>query len=130
MKTRLAIIFFLFSLPAHSQYYLRGDVKDERSTPLPNVKIIVHSTGYVYYSGSTGGFGIMLPNLKDSVTFTMEGYQPLAARLDAKVYQNIILKPLYSAANTQKKKLLSFTKNLRPEDWRGARRCFRHLSDC
>lgn len=119
MKTRLAIIFFLFSLSAHSQYYLRGDVKDERNTPLPNVKILVHSSGYVYYSGSTGGFGIMLPRVKDSITFSMEGYQPISAKLDAKVYQNITLKPLYTAANTQKKKLLSFTKNLRLEDWQG-----------
>lgn len=119
MKTRLAIAFLLLTLSAHSQYYLRGDVKDERNTPLPNVKILVHSTGYVYYSGSTGGFGIMLPNLKDSVTFSMEGYQPLAARLDAKTYQNITLKQLLTAANAQKKKLLSFTKNLRMQDWQG-----------
>lgn len=119
MKTRLAIAFLLLTLSAHSQYYLRGDVKDERNTPLPNVKILVHATGYVYYSGSTGGFGIMLPNLHDSVTFSMEGYQPLSARLDAKTYQNITLKQLLTAANTQKKKLLSFTKNLRMEDWKG-----------
>lgn len=119
MKTRLAIVFFLFSLSAHSQYYLRGDVKDERNTPLPNVKILVHSSGYVYYSGSTGGFGIMLPRLKDSISFMLEGYQPVSAKLDAKVYQNITLKPLYTAANTQKKKLLSFTKNLRLEEWQG-----------
>lgn len=119
MKTRLAIAFFLFSLSAHSQYYLRGEVKDERNTPLTNVKILVHSSGYVYYSGSTGGFGIMLPSLKDSVTFSMEGYQPLSARLDAKVYQNINLKLLYTAANMQKKKLLSFTKNLKLEEWQG-----------
>jgi Ca-activated chloride channel homolog len=119
LKIRLAIVLFLFSLSAHSQYYLRGDVKDERNTPLPNVKILVHSSGYVYYSGSTGGFGIMLPALKDSVTFTMEGYQPVTAKLDARTYQNITLKPLYAAANTQKKKLLSFTKNLRLEDWQG-----------
>jgi Ca-activated chloride channel homolog len=94
-------------------------VKDERNTPLSNVKILVHSSGYVYYSGSMGGFGIMLPTLKDSVSFILEGYQPLSAKLDAKVYQNITLKPLYAAANTQKKKLLSFTKNLRLEDWQG-----------
>jgi Ca-activated chloride channel family protein len=119
LKTRLAIAFFLFSLSAHSQYYLRGDVKDERNTPLSNVKILVHSSGYVYYSGSTGGFGITLPRLKDSITFSLEGYQPLAAKLDAKVYQNITLKPLYTAANTQKKKLLSFTKNLKLEEWQG-----------
>ena len=83
MKTGLAIVFFLVSYSAFSQYYLRGEVKDERNTPLPNVKILLHSTGYVYYSGSTGGFGIMLSGLKDSITFMLEGYQPHTSRLDA-----------------------------------------------
>lgn len=119
MKTVLAIGFLLFSFPALSQYYLRGEVKDERNTPLPNVKIFLHSTGYVYYSGNTGGFGIMLSALKDSITFSLEGYQPHSTRLDAREYQNITLKALYTSANVQKKTLLSFTKNLKLEDWRG-----------
>ncbi|MGB8192061.1 MAG: von Willebrand factor type A domain-containing protein, partial [Chitinophagaceae bacterium] len=94
-------------------------MKDDRNTPLSNVKILLHSNGYVYYSGSTGGFGIMLTNLKDSITFYLEGYQAQSSKLDARVYQNITLKPLAAAASTQKKKLLSFTKNLRSADWRG-----------
>ncbi|HEY0679714.1 MAG TPA: von Willebrand factor type A domain-containing protein [Chitinophagaceae bacterium] len=119
MKTGLAIVFLLFSTSAFSQYYLRGEVKDDRNTPLPNVKILLHSNGYVYYSGSTGGFGIMLHGLKDSITFMLDGYQPHSSIMDARNYQNVILKPLYSAATVQKKKLLSFTKNLKMDDWRG-----------
>jgi Ca-activated chloride channel homolog len=119
LKKGLAIVLLLFSLPAFSQYYLRGEVKDERNTPLSNVKILLHSNGYVYYSGSTGGFGIMMNNLKDSLTFSLEGYQPFSAGIDTRSYQNITLKPLYASANLQKKKLLSFTKDLKPEDWRG-----------
>lgn len=119
MKTALAIAFFLISFSATSQYYLRGEVKDERNTPLPNVKILLHSNGYVYYSGSAGGFGIMLNALKDSITFLLEGYQPHSAKFDARQYQNVVLKSLSSSNNVQQKKLLSFTKNLKPEDWRG-----------
>ena len=119
MKTVLAIVFSFFSLSALSQYYLRGEVKDERNTPLPNVKILLHSSGYVYYSGNSGGFGIMLSNLKDSITFTLEGYQSQSSKLDARQYQNIILKPLHATANVQKKKLLSFTKDLKLDDWKG-----------
>ncbi|HYE53618.1 MAG TPA: von Willebrand factor type A domain-containing protein [Chitinophagaceae bacterium] len=120
MKTGLAIAAFLFfSISAFSQYYLRGEVKDERNTPLSNVKILLHSKGYVYHSGSSGGFGIMLNDLSDSLTFSIDGYQPYSTRLDARVYQTIVLKPLYASANIQKKKLLSFTKNLKPEDWHG-----------
>jgi len=120
LKTGLAIAAFLFfSISAFSQYYLRGEVKDERNTPLSNVKILLHSKGYVYHSGSSGGFGIMLNDLSDSLTFSIDGYQPYSTRLDARVYQTIVLKPLYASANIQKKKLLSFTKNLKPEDWHG-----------
>lgn len=119
MKTGLAIAFFLISFPAFSQYYLRGEVKDERNTPLSNVKILLHSNGYVYYSGSAGGFGIMINGLKDSITFMLEGYQPHSGRLDARQYQNITLRPLSTSTHVQQKKLLSFTKNLKPEDWRG-----------
>lgn len=119
MKTVLAIIFSLFSFSALSQYYLRGEVKDERNTPLPNVRILLHSSGYVYYSGNSGGFGIMLSALKDSITFSLDGYQQHSLRLDARQYQNIVLKPLHGSAKLQKKKLLSFTKDLKLEDWRG-----------
>ena len=61
----------------------------------------------------------MLTGLKDSITFSLEGYQPHSSRMDARNYQNIVLKPLSTSVNMQKKKLLSFTKNLRKEDWRG-----------
>jgi len=83
------------------------------------VKILVHSNGYVYYSGNTGGFGIMLPQSKDSISFNLEGYQTYSAKIDVRNYQNITLKPLYAASNVHKNRLLSFTKDLRLEDWNG-----------
>jgi len=83
------------------------------------VKILVHSNGYVYYSGNTGGFGIMLPQSKDSISFNLEGYQTYSAKIDVRNYQNITLKPLYASSNVHKNRLLSFTKDLRLEDWNG-----------
>jgi len=94
-------------------------VKDERNTPLTNVKILVHSNGYVYFSGNAGGFGIMVPGQKDSLSFNLEGYQPYSTRIDAKNYQTITLKPLVASTNIHQNRLLSFTKNLRFEDWNG-----------
>ncbi|HYJ37778.1 MAG TPA: von Willebrand factor type A domain-containing protein, partial [Chitinophagaceae bacterium] len=94
-------------------------MKDERNTPLTNVKILVHSNGYVYYSGNTGGFGILLHQSKDSVSFNLEGYQGYSAKIDARNYQTITLKPLYASTNINRNRLLSFTKDLKPEDWNG-----------
>ena len=94
-------------------------MRDERNTPLTNVKILVHSSGYVYYSGNAGGFGILLPQQNDSLSFNLDGYQPYSTKINVKNYQTITLKPLYASANIQKNRLLSFTKNLRFEDWNG-----------
>jgi Ca-activated chloride channel homolog len=119
LKACFVICFLLTCLFSHAQYYLRGEVKDERNTPLTNVKILVHSSGYIYYSGNSGGFGILLPQSKDSVSFNLEGYQGYTAKIDARNYQTITLKPLYASTNYNRNRLLSFTKNLRPEDWNG-----------
>ena len=119
MKACLVIFLFLTSLSTHAQFYLRGEVKDERNTPLTNVKILVHSNGYVYYSGNAGGFGIMVPQAKDSISFNLDGYQSYSAKIDVRNYQTITLKPLYAATNVHKNRLLSFTKNFRMEDWNG-----------
>ena len=119
MKAWLVICFFFSCLSIHAQYYLRGEVKDERNTPLTNVKILVHSSGYVYYSGNSGGFGITLPQSKDSISFNLDGYQSFSAKIDARAYQNITLRPLYPSTSIHKNRLLSFTKNLKPEDWNG-----------
>ena len=119
MKACFVISLFLSCLSTHAQYYLRGEVKDERNFPLTNVKILVHSNGYVYYSGSAGGFGIMLPQSKDSVSFNLDGYQTYSAKIDVRNYQTITLKSLYASTNVHKNRLLSFTRNLKPEDWNG-----------
>ncbi len=119
MKAWLVIVFILSCFAVHSQYYLRGEVKDERNIPLTNVKILVHSSGYVYYSGNSGGFGIMLPQSKDSLSFNLDGYQPYSATIDVKNYQNITLKPLYASTNIHKNRLLSFTRNLNFDEWNG-----------
>lgn len=94
-------------------------MKDDRNTPLSNVKILVHSNGYVYYSGTSGGFGITLPVLQDSLTFLLEGYQTYSARIDVRNYQTVTLRPLYASTNIHKNRLLSFTRNLRLDEWQG-----------
>ncbi len=111
-KFFLLIFSFALTLNLSAQYYIRGEVKDEKSEPLQNVKIYMHYNHMLYYSGVTGGFGIPATNLYDSLTFTAEGYEPLSTRIKTNVYQYITLKVLSNTSNLQKQRLVSFTKDL------------------
>ena len=83
---------------------------------MANARIRLHSSGYIYYSGTGGAFGITTSKKIDSVTIVLNGYLPRSLQIDATKYQSITLKTLYASADIRKNRLLSFTKNLRPED--------------
>ncbi|HLY68557.1 MAG TPA: von Willebrand factor type A domain-containing protein, partial [Puia sp.] len=117
MKKILFIACFLFIFSAtHGQYYLRGEIRDANNSALSNVKILLHSSAYVYYSGSQGSFGIPLQKPTDSVTFMSDGYEVISVKLDASKYQFITLKLLHPPPPADKKNLLSSVRNLKPED--------------
>ena len=73
---------------------MRGEIKDESGNALQNVNILLHSTGYVYHSGTSGAFGILTNKQSDSITFSMDGYQRVTIRANADNYINIKLKML------------------------------------
>lgn len=102
-----------------AQFYLRGEIKDENNSLLPNVKILLHSNGYLYHSGSSGAFGIPVPQSTDSLTVSAEGYQTLSLLVNATDYQNIVLKLLFHPPEVARKRLLSLTKDLKGGDWKG-----------
>jgi Ca-activated chloride channel family protein len=117
LKLAFAISLLMITIsPAYAQYYLRGEVRDEKQNALSNAKILLHSTRYVYYSGSSGSFGILSNKPTDSITITLEGYKPVCLELNAAKYQGVVMKMLYPSANLQQNRLVSFTRNLRPED--------------
>lgn len=119
MKHAYAILTsFLFIITAHAQYYLRGEVRDEKNNLLSNARILLHSTGYVYSSGSSGSFGIMTTKYVDSVTISLDGYQSLSIKLESAKFHSLVLKTLFTSANLQKNRLLSFTRNLKPGERR------------
>ncbi len=109
------LILLLCNSGLHAQFYLRGETKDESDKPLTNVKMLLHSTGYIYYSGSSGGFGIMSTKMADSVSVSLDGYQPVTVQLLNNKYQYIILK-LLASGSLQKKRLVSFTKDMNVEE--------------
>ncbi len=106
------LLSLLIGTTLSAQYYLRGEVKDEANTVLPNTKIIQLSTGYVYYTGNSGGFGIGSARQDDSVIISYEGYQEQRLKITASNYISIVLKPQRVVGNLHKNRLISITKDM------------------
>lgn len=111
-KCLITIFFTGLYLFSSAQYYIRGEVRDDKGQPLQNVKIYQHSKHLLYYSGGSGGFGILTSVLFDSLTFNADGYEPKSINARADVYQEVTLKILSANANVQKQKLISVTEDL------------------
>jgi Ca-activated chloride channel family protein len=117
LKKIVAIIFTFFVYASVcAQYYLRGEIRDENNNSLSNVKILLHSTDYIYYTGDAGAFGIPISKPSDSLTIMSDGFQQISLHVDAAKYQYITLRLLHPLPLIQKRTLLSTIKNLRPED--------------
>ena len=114
---RFIHITVLFFAPfiAQSQYYLRGQVKDEAGTVLQNVAIYLKSTGLYYYSTTEGTFSIPSSKKIDSITVSLEGFLKQKLLADAGTFIDVRLKKSGFAINTQGKKLASFTQDLTRE---------------
>lgn len=114
MIKKFIIILLLFSYNISiGQFYLRGDIKDERNEPLQNAKIILHSSGLVFTSGVSGGFGINSIHLKDSITVWLPGFEKKVLPVKCDMYQTITLKAVGGLVQIRKHlKLASQTKDL------------------
>jgi Ca-activated chloride channel family protein len=98
---------------SRGQFYLRGEIKDENNGLLPDVSIRLHSSGYLYHSGSSGAFGIPIPQSSDTLTLSAEGYQTVVLPVDAAQYQTIKLRQSFHPPVLPPRGLMSMTK-----DWR------------
>jgi Ca-activated chloride channel family protein len=106
----------LFFFSSRGQFYLRGEVKDENNGLLPEVRILLHSSGYLYRSGSSGAFGIPVSSSTDTLTLSADGFQTLVIAVDAAKYLNIRLRPVTPAAAPIRRGLLSLTKDVKATD--------------
>ena len=115
----LAFVIFFFTTTnlANAQFYLKGELKDEKGNPIQGAKIVLFSKGiYPYYTGSSGAFGIPV-NLKiDTITFTLPGYDTLKTAVNTSEYGYFSLKSSGRKAVSTTIRLTSFTKNLPLED--------------
>ncbi|MEP6711853.1 MAG: von Willebrand factor type A domain-containing protein [Ferruginibacter sp.] len=114
MKKYFIYCLLLFSSgPLLGQYYLRGDIKDEKNQPLSNTKIFVHSSRTIFYSGAYGSFGINVSKLYDTLSLSLDGYEPQLLRVKSDQWQNIVLKITPSNTTKNNPRLISVTKNLK-----------------
>jgi Ca-activated chloride channel homolog len=118
-KIAVIVLCFFICTIAKSQYYLRGEVKDAHDNFLSNVKIRLHSTGYLYYTGSEGTFGIEIRQPVDSITIYADQFQSVTVPVSSARYASVVLTPLFAPVAVPEVKLLSSTWNRKPEDWHG-----------
>ncbi|HWB91850.1 MAG TPA: von Willebrand factor type A domain-containing protein [Puia sp.] len=119
MKSALLLLMCsLCFYASQGQYYLRGEIKDENNGLLPDVSIRLHSSGFLYHSGSSGAFGIPVPAAADTITLSAEGYQTLTLPVNTNKYQTIQLRSsvVSTPSVPDKRGLLSLTKDLRATD--------------
>lgn len=109
----LVCIFVCFAFPSFSQYFLRGEIKDEKGRQLERAKILLVSKGNMpFYSGNFGAFGILCPYPQDTITVFYDGYEVYKKAVNTKVFNEIILKMLPETASLYANKLSSRTTNL------------------
>jgi Ca-activated chloride channel family protein len=91
-------------------------VKDEKNQPLQNVKIYLHSNRLLYFSGNTGGFGILTTKFFDSLTFNADGFEPKSVAVKANTYQEVNLKMLHPNTNLHNQRLISISGSIDNND--------------
>ena len=121
MKSFLSICFvLLIALPFYGQqFYLRGEVRDERGNLLHNVSIRQQSTGSFYRTNISGGFNIASQKGIDTLFFSYEGFQREQACIKSDKFQTVNLKLLPGVVSSIKKnRLASLTKDLSRDNQR------------
>jgi Ca-activated chloride channel homolog len=111
-KLLLYLISVFFILKASAQYYFRGEVRNIKKELLQNVKINVHSTHLLYYTGDEGGYGIISLVPTDSVSFCLEGYESQTVKLNADIYQKVVLQEVSSNSSRSRLQLVSITRDM------------------
>jgi len=108
LKLHLLLFVALFSssAAAYSQYFFTGEVRDVHGDRLPNVAVLVQSTGTLYKTGLEGNFEISSRSSEDSLLFAMPGYEPFRTAIRSADFVQITLK-MRVLAPSRKGRLLS-----------------------
>ncbi len=109
----LAALCLVLCSPLLSQFYMRGEVRDDKGQLLAGVKITLSSKSNTsYYSGNAGAFGIPSLLAIDTINLELEGYESLKKAVQTTKYQSLVMKMLPGVSSFMKNSLTSRTKNL------------------
>ncbi len=112
MKSLFTYILLSFIITnASGQYYLRGEIRNEKDEYLQNVTIYLHSDKLLYKSGVSGGFGISSNVRRDSITLSVDGYETVTVAINADTYLETKMKQVSANASKNRPKLISITKD-------------------
>lgn len=113
MRISLLSVFVIVSLQLNSQYYLKGQVTDDKGRQLSGVKLQIKSKlPYLFYTGSNGSFGVPIAAATDSLTIVHESFLPLHTSVNALLFNQIILLTDTNHLKKQIRRLSSITKNV------------------
>lgn len=112
MRKLLLVILLLCCLfnAGKSQYYLRGEIRNEKGNEISNVKSYLFSRGYIGFLSSS--FGIPSRLAVDTLTLIAEGYETLKIPVQTSQFQKIVMKMQAATAKLAQQHLSSVTKNL------------------
>lgn len=105
----ISLLCCLFNV-GRSQYYLRGEIRDEKGNEISNVKTYLFSRGYIGFVSSS--FGIPSRLALDTLTLIAEGYETLKMPVRTSQFQKIVMKMQAATAKLAQQHLSSVTKNL------------------
>jgi Ca-activated chloride channel homolog len=115
LPVKTCILFltcYLLATTSAAQYFVTGEVKDEKQIPITNARIFVHSAKRIFYSGSYGDFGFNSTQAVDSITVSKEGYETKVMRISTTQPYEIVLKIPALTASKNRPKLISVTKDM------------------
>lgn len=111
----IILISFFYTTNTGAQYYLRGEIKDNRGKKLEGVIIHLKSRGSIpFFSGKDGDFGIPVNKIADSIYLSLPGYEPTSILAFTNQFQQIVLEMLPSTARLYQKNLSSVITDLKP----------------
>lgn len=95
----------------YGQYYLRGEVIDNKGNLLPNTKIFLHSARIFYITDASGSFGFPITHITDTVTLSRDGFNTEKIVVNAMRPVALQMKPSAAGNNKSAPKLSSLTEN-------------------
>jgi Ca-activated chloride channel family protein len=107
----IILLIAFFSLPGYSQYYLKGEVKDEHGNYLQNVSILVRSSEQVYRTGTYGDFGFMSSTARDTLYFSLDGYNSITSIIIDGSFLSVQMTSKPASENLKRNHLASFIKD-------------------